>query len=71
MRDLRYRVFRRDGFRCCECGIPQTLQSGHLAHIVSRGAGGEDTEENTRLLCWKCHAAAHHPKSCPAKSPKP
>jgi 5-methylcytosine-specific restriction endonuclease McrA len=57
---LRVRVFERDGWRCCECFRFLSLVTGHLAHIKSRGAGGSDTEENTRLLCWACHHAEHN-----------
>ena len=57
--DLRRRVFTRDGWMCCECGRVCSWTSGHLAHIQSRGAGGSDTEENTRLLCRFCHFLEH------------
>jgi hypothetical protein len=33
---------------------------GHLAHIKSKGAGGEFTEENTVWSCWKCHLISGH-----------
>ena len=59
LEDLRRRVFTRDGWMCCECGRVCSWTSGHLAHIQSRGAGGSDTEENTRLLCGDCHRAEH------------
>ena len=57
--DLRRRVFTRDGWRCAICFTACSWTSGHLAHIQSRGAGGSDTEENTRLLCGDCHRAEH------------
>jgi 5-methylcytosine-specific restriction endonuclease McrA len=66
---LRRRVFTRDKWCCCVCGEPCGWVSGHLAHIQSRGAGGSDTEENTRLLCAFCHDAEHHPKAVPPKPP--
>jgi 5-methylcytosine-specific restriction endonuclease McrA len=57
---LRRRVFTRDKWCCCICGEPCGWVSGHLAHIQSRGAGGSDTEENTRLLCAECHMKSHN-----------
>lgn len=59
LEDLRRRVFVRDDWKCRECGAPCSWANGHLAHIQSRGAGGSDTEENTRLLCGDCHRAEH------------
>ena len=59
---LRRRVFLRDKWTCRECGAICGWASGHLAHIISRGAGGSDTEENTRLLCAECHDKEHRPK---------
>lgn len=78
MTDLRRRVFNRDKFLCqwCEddgqiCGKIVAWEgpnAGHLAHIVGRGAGGSDTEENTRTLCAYHHLVSeHNPKSVPAK----
>jgi 5-methylcytosine-specific restriction endonuclease McrA len=66
---LRIAVFQRDVFRCSECDRRVTWESGHLAHIISRGAGGSDTMENTRVLCPDCHLVGeHNPKPCPPKS---
>ena len=64
---LRQRVFLRDKWTCQDCGVVCSWTSGHLAHIKSRGAGGSDTEENTRLLCIDCHDREHRPKAVPAK----
>jgi 5-methylcytosine-specific restriction endonuclease McrA len=62
---LRRACFERDEFRCSECDIPViwergTFQSGHMAHIKSRGAGGPDELWNVRLLCMKCHTFEHN-----------
>ena len=61
---LRRRVFERDGWRCKQCDRPCSWASGHLAHIVSVGAGGSDTEENTRLLCSDCHTGERSEHNC-------
>lgn len=63
MRELRFEVFRRDGWKCVDCGVPvrwDGIGAGHLAHIRSRGAGGSDTLSNTRLLCSACHRGEHN-----------
>jgi 5-methylcytosine-specific restriction endonuclease McrA len=57
---LRRRVFVRDRWCCQACGMSCSWVTGHLAHIVSRGAGGPDTPENTRLLCGECHMKEHN-----------
>jgi 5-methylcytosine-specific restriction endonuclease McrA len=68
LEELRIAVFQRDAFRCSECDRSVTWESGHLAHIISRGAGGSDTMENTRVLCSTCHLVGeHNPKSVPKK----
>lgn len=64
---LRQEVFERDQFRCQFCGNGVLWHTGHLAHKKSRGSGGSDTAENTRVLCARCHHDEHNPKSVPAK----
>jgi 5-methylcytosine-specific restriction endonuclease McrA len=63
---LRREVFTRDKWLCCNCGRTCGWVSGHLAHIKSRGAGGSDTAENTRLLCRDCHMDEHNCGGHPA-----
>lgn len=41
---------------CAACGQLTTFPSGfHLDHIVALGNGGEDTDENSQVLCIPCH----------------
>ena len=47
---------REIGF-CEYCGA--TWRALHAHHITSRGAGGNDTEDNLVCLCVNCHTAAH------------
>ena len=61
---LRRARFTMDRWKCVECGRPVSWASGHLAHVVGRGAGGSDTMENTRTKCDDCHLVReHNPKS--------
>lgn len=60
LRKLRHDVYARAGGCCEECGAPapengSIFYRGHLSHIKSRGAGGEDSTNNTRWLCPRCH----------------
>jgi 5-methylcytosine-specific restriction endonuclease McrA len=60
---LREEVYlRARGF--CElrlegCGGYATWKSGHLAHVVSLGAGGPDSESNCKWSCSACHIRSH------------
>lgn len=73
---LRVAVFVRDEFRCRRCGrrvsphAPEwAANRAHMAHIVSRGAGGSDTESNCETCCRECHTVGeHNPKSVRAKA---
>ena len=40
-----------------ENGVFNEFTCAHLSHIKSRGSGGDDTEENTEILCFNCHRA--------------
>lgn len=62
---IRRIVFERDNYRCCECEARVIWESGywesgHLAHIKSRGAGGKWILDNLRTLCMRCHMAEHN-----------
>ena len=76
MESLRREAFDRDGYRCqhvlvCAemnfeelkpilCLRPITWETGHLAHIISRGAGGKDELSNVLTKCPFHHMVAEH-----------
>jgi 5-methylcytosine-specific restriction endonuclease McrA len=63
---LRRARFILDRWKCVDCGRPVSWASGHLSHLVSRGAGGSDVIENVRTKCGDCHlVGSHNPKSVP------
>jgi 5-methylcytosine-specific restriction endonuclease McrA len=69
--EFRKQVFDRAEGLCEDCGrwVPlytplehgfNVLACGHVAHIKSHGAGGGDTLDNVRWLCYECHILKEH-----------
>jgi 5-methylcytosine-specific restriction endonuclease McrA len=61
---LRRECYERDDHRCTVCGIYLRWEAGyfdsmHMAHIVSRGAGGSDALENVTSKCPGHHWEEH------------
>lgn len=55
---LRYRVLKRDSFRCVQCGRSPATTLGielHVDHIVAFTNGGKTVEANLRTLCKECN----------------
>lgn len=55
-KNVRKRVYRRDGYHCALCDDPRRLQ---VHHVVLRSQGGPDGEMNLITLCPRCHALCH------------
>lgn len=54
----RFRVMKRDGFKCILCGASPANNPGlelHIDHIIPWSHGGETVEENLRTLCSNCN----------------
>lgn len=51
-REVKKRVFERDGGRCVECGTDFEIQ---YDHIIPVALGGSSTEDNLQLLCARCN----------------
>jgi hypothetical protein len=51
-RDVRQRVFQRDGGQCVECSATDYLE---FDHIIPVAKGGSNSEQNVQLLCRKCN----------------
>ena len=61
---LRDIVYRRDNYRCANCGEkggPYGNAELHAHHIVPKSAGGRDitNKDNLVTLCGECHNFAH------------
>ncbi len=55
---LRFKVLKRDNFRCCFCGRSPATTLGlelHIDHIIPYSKGGETTLDNLQTLCKDCN----------------
>lgn len=55
---LRYKVLKRDNFKCCACGASPAKDPSvdlHIDHIIPWSKGGETTLDNLQVLCSKCN----------------
>jgi 5-methylcytosine-specific restriction endonuclease McrA len=55
---LRYRVLKRDQFRCRQCGRSPATEVGcvlHVDHVIPFSKGGKTTLENLQTLCKHCN----------------
>lgn len=53
-KDLRWRIFQRDGFKCQYCGAQSHLS---IDHIVAESRGGTLDESNLLTACGSCNSA--------------
>ena len=54
---LRHEVFKRDGYKCVECGAINKEKMLHCDHIISVAQGGTDEMDNLQTLCDDCNLA--------------
>lgn len=59
--EVKRAVWRRDGYRCQECGVAVASKDGcgcqpQTHHIVPKSLGGTDDLSNLTTLCLVCHA---------------
>ena len=55
---LRYKVLKRDNFKCCACGASPAKDPSvelHIDHIIPWSKGGETTFDNLQTLCSRCN----------------
>lgn len=54
---LRHECFKRDNYRCKECGATNKEKMLHADHIVPVAQGGTDELSNLQTLCDNCNSA--------------
>ena len=55
---LRYKILKRDNFKCCACGASPAKDPNvelHVDHIIPWSKGGETEEDNLQTLCSMCN----------------
>ena len=55
---LRFKVLKRDNFKCVICGTSPAVDESvalHIDHIKPVACGGESTLENLQTLCSRCN----------------
>lgn len=55
---LRFKIMKRDNFKCCSCGASPAKEPSvelHIDHIVPWSKGGETVIDNLQTLCSKCN----------------
>lgn len=53
---LRFKILRRDGFKCSYCGgTPKEGYVLHVDHVVPVSEGGLTEEQNLVAACWACN----------------
>lgn len=53
-RAVRDKIFKRDCYRCRECGSEEELT---IDHIIPKAAGGTNAQKNLQVLCSPCNNA--------------
>lgn len=52
-KEVKDRVWKRDGQRCIICGSPYAMPN---SHYIRRSRGGLGIEENIVTMCQNCHS---------------
>ena len=55
---MRFKVLKRDNFKCCACGASPAKDPSvdlHVDHIIAWAKGGETVIDNLQTLCSKCN----------------
>jgi 5-methylcytosine-specific restriction protein A len=52
----RQQVLVRDAWQCQDCGrVCADKREAHVDHVTPKAQGGQDTLDNLRTLCIRCH----------------
>lgn len=53
---LRYKILKRDNFKCKACGKSASEVELQIDHIIPVSKGGKTIESNLQALCKKCNS---------------
>lgn len=56
-KSIRHEVFKRDNYKCVECGATKDETTLHIDHIQPVSHGGSDELDNLQTLCQDCNLA--------------
>lgn len=63
----RFRILRRDGFRCRYCGVVSAVALLAVDHVIPVSRGGTDDDDNLVAACIPCNAGkSDKPLTAPA-----
>lgn len=68
---LRWKVLKRDGFKCRYCGCPSTEGRLEVDHVISVKDGGTTTIDNLVTACVDCNSGKHSDSVGIKHIPKP
>lgn len=57
--ELRHLVFKRDNYKCLECGATKEETTLEIDHIIPWSKGGQTHIDNLQVLCKKCNRSKH------------
>lgn len=57
---LRHECFKKNQYRCVECGAKANQTRLHVDHIIPISQGGLDELSNLQTLCSDCNHAKHN-----------
>lgn len=52
---MRFSIYKRDGYKCCICGISERYARLEIDHIIPIAKGGKSTYNNLQTLCHRCN----------------
>lgn len=52
---MRFSIYARDGYRCCNCGDSSRYARLEIDHIIPIAKGGKTTYDNLQTLCHRCN----------------
>lgn len=52
---MRFAIYERDGYRCCNCGRGEGSDDLEIDHIKPIAKGGKSTFDNLQTLCKRCN----------------